>query len=189
MRKAKNKKALAGAGQAGEAQESSLLTSMRKETKNSTQNIMGGALILLSLGFALFWKRRKKATNSALNADSIEVVAIKSLGGKHRLAVVEACGERILLATNDKEVSMLAQLGDTSQKANAFAETLTELDTVEEDAQLVETNKESATQTLDTAAKKKDLPSKSDLAGLLFLRKNKNRPDTDTASKDKGIAA
>ena len=167
--------------------ESTLLKNMREETQGSMQNIIGGLLLAFSLGLCILWKRRKSAAAKGLNTDSIEVVAIKSLGGKHRLAVVEACGERILLATNDKSVSMLAQLGDTSQKATAFAQTLTNIDAEEAPGALDEDLPE-LSEPSPGKAQAKEQGAKSDLAGLLFLRKNKGQKDA-TEKKGKGIAA
>jgi len=174
---------------AQKTEDTSLLKSMRKETQGSMQNMIGGLLLVLSLGLCFLWKKRKKVAAKGLNTETIEVVAIKSLGGKHRLAVVEACGERILLATNDKTVSMLAQLGDTNQKANAFAQTLTNLETDDEANTFEEASHGvDATLSEQAQAKSKGQGAKSDLAGLLFLRKNKGQKDS-SQKKGKGIAA
>ena len=184
-----------------DADKTPLLESMRADTQGSMQNLVGGLLLILSMGLLLIWRKRKgKASSSTLSTDSIEVIAVKSLGGKHRLALVEACGERILLATSDKDVSMLAQLGDNAQKATAFAQTLTELDQEEVAPERehasgndLAMNEVSASPVL----KEKIQDVKGDLAGLLFLRKNKKptSPEgTDTTSnqrakKGQGIAA
>ncbi|MDP7038815.1 MAG: flagellar biosynthetic protein FliO [Myxococcota bacterium] len=170
-------------------EDASLLKSMRKETQGSMQNVIGGLLLALSLGLCLLWKKRKNKAAKGLDTDTIEVVAIKSLGGKHRLAVVEACGERILLATNDKTVSMLAQLGDTSQKANAFAQTLTTLEGDDEAKAFEEASHDVDVSLSEQVQEKaKGQGAKSDLAGLLFLRKNKGQKDS-LQKKGKGIAA
>ena len=41
----------------------------------------------------------------------IEVVAVQGLLGKHKLALVETCGERLLIAASDKEVRLLSHVG------------------------------------------------------------------------------
>lgn len=69
------------------------------------------AWLALALGFlslVAWWIRRK---HGPLGSDaSIDVVAVQSLGGKHRLALVEACGGRFLLATSDKDVRLLGSI-------------------------------------------------------------------------------
>jgi flagellar biogenesis protein FliO len=44
--------------------------------------------------------------------DSIDVVAVKPFGGKHKLALIETCGEKLLLAASEKGVTLLSHVGN-----------------------------------------------------------------------------
>jgi len=54
------------------------------------------------------------------------VLATKALGGKQRLLVVEACGERLLLAASDKELHLIKALGSDGDDSTSFAEELSQ---------------------------------------------------------------
>ena len=56
-------------------------------------------------------KRGKKTGNAEIQA-GIDVVAVKALGPKHRLALIEACGEKLLVSASDKEVKLLSHVGN-----------------------------------------------------------------------------
>ena len=56
-------------------------------------------------------KRGKKSGNVEIQA-GIDVVAVKALGPKHRLALIEACGEKLLVSASDKEVKLLSHVGN-----------------------------------------------------------------------------
>lgn len=56
-------------------------------------------------------KRSKKPGNLEVQA-GIDVVAVKALGPKHRLALIEACGEKLLVSASDKEVKLLSHVGN-----------------------------------------------------------------------------
>jgi flagellar biogenesis protein FliO len=66
-------------------------------------------LIMAGLGSALWFIKRHKKVQ--LEPDSIDVVAVRAFGGRHKLALVETCGEKLLLAASDKGVTLLSHLG------------------------------------------------------------------------------
>ena len=68
-------------------------------------------MLLLALATAAWAWRRHQRGGAHDAPQSIEVLATRPFGGKHRLALVETCGERLLLATSDKEVQVLSHLG------------------------------------------------------------------------------
>ena len=109
-----------------------------------------GALLVVFAAFG-FWLKRKKMIPMG---DSIEVVAVRQLGGSHKLALVEACGDRFLIATSDKEVRLLSQLSSRDDGKNVdFADTLAQTNHVE-----------------TSHEERKNLTK--DIAGILRLRKN-----------------
>lgn len=73
----------------------------------ATSSMLG---LLLFGGLAGLWAMKKK---TAFKGDmkGIEVVAVQGLLGKHKLALVETCGERLLIAASDKEVRLLSHVG------------------------------------------------------------------------------
>jgi len=67
-------------------------------------------LILLAGGIFALWLRRRRNGNSEV--DTIDVVATRAFGGKHKLALIETCGDRLLVAASDKDVKLLSRVGD-----------------------------------------------------------------------------
>lgn len=67
-------------------------------------------LLVVGLGGALAWwlKRRKRGT--LLDDASIEIISCRPLSGKHKLVLVEAGGEALLLGCTDKEIQLLRVL-------------------------------------------------------------------------------
>ena len=66
-------------------------------------------LIMGALGVALWYIKRHNKVQ--LEPDSIDVVAVRAFGGRHKLALVETCGEKLLLAASDKGVTLLSHVG------------------------------------------------------------------------------
>ena len=64
-----------------------------------------GCTFLLAMAYLL--RQRAKPHEHG----SIEIVAVRSLSARHKLTLVIAGGERLLLATTDKEVILLSHLG------------------------------------------------------------------------------
>ena len=69
----------------------------------------GVASLLLALGGLSLWLQRQRQAGGG-SGNAIELVAVRALGSKHRLALVEICGERLLLATNEREITLLSHL-------------------------------------------------------------------------------
>jgi len=67
------------------------------------------ALIVAALGIAMWFL--KKHNKVQLEPESIDVVAVRAFGGRHKLALVETCGEKLLLAASDKGVTLLSHVG------------------------------------------------------------------------------
>lgn len=90
----------------------------------SAESIRVGALLLFFVlvgAGGLIVVRRGKG-GRVVGHESIEVVAVKPLGPKQRLTLVETCGSRLLLATNGADVRLLGNLGVA--RSEAFSETL-----------------------------------------------------------------
>ena len=73
----------------------------------ATSGMLG---LMIFGGLAGLWAMRKK-TGLHGEIDGIEVVAVQGLLGKHKLALVQTCGERLLIAASDKEVRLLSHVG------------------------------------------------------------------------------
>ena len=118
-------------------------------------------VLLVFLGALLWWLRRRK--DSYPNAESIDVVAVKNLGGRHRLALIEACGDRLLIASSDKDVQLLGKVG-ASGGLPSFAEALREESAGNEELGPLKEMGDPSVPDL------KLLSASSDLAGLKRLR-------------------
>lgn len=95
--------------------------------ERSTANVMTTVVIavlgLLSV-LGLAYHRRKKVARSS--GPNIDVLATKALGGKQRLLVVEACGERLLLAASDKELHLIKALSSDGDDGTSFVDELSQ---------------------------------------------------------------
>ena len=80
--------------------------------------VVACALVLAAAGWA--W-RRAQLHGAGLGAERIDLLASRSFGPKHRVAVIETCGERLLLALCDKEISVLSHLPCGAPVADAQA--------------------------------------------------------------------
>jgi len=67
-------------------------------------------LIIAALSLILWFLKTNKKMD--LLDDSIDVVAVKPFGGKHKLALIETCGEKLLLAASEKGVTLLSHVGN-----------------------------------------------------------------------------
>jgi hypothetical protein len=67
-------------------------------------------LIIAALSMILWFLKSNKKID--LLDDSIDVVAVKPFGGKHKLALIETCGEKLLLAASEKGVTLLSHVGN-----------------------------------------------------------------------------
>jgi hypothetical protein len=82
----------------------------RLATGSSTMAASGFfGLIIAALSMILWFLKSNKKID--LLDDSIDVVAVKPFGGKHKLALIETCGEKLLLAASDKGVTLLSHVG------------------------------------------------------------------------------
>ena len=66
-------------------------------------------LTLVVLGLIAMLAKKQKTQGS--ESGDIDVVSVKSFGSKHRIALIEACGEKLLVAATDKDVRLLSHLG------------------------------------------------------------------------------
>jgi len=67
-------------------------------------------LIIAGLSLILWFLKTNRKMD--LLDDSIDVVAVKAFGGKHKLALIETCGEKLLLAASEKGVTLLSHVGN-----------------------------------------------------------------------------
>ncbi len=67
---------------------------------------------LLAVGAAVvvYGKKVNKKKGATGTTEGIDLVAVKALGAKQRLAVVDACGDRLLIATSEQGVQLLSKL-------------------------------------------------------------------------------
>lgn len=77
----------------------------------STLMAVLGIAMLIAFVLASWWRRRRGVTAGQVDAASIDILAVRALGGKHKLAVVQTCGERMLVACSDRGVRLLSHLG------------------------------------------------------------------------------
>lgn len=68
--------------------------------------LIGGVTVAGIVGLTRAQRRRGLLVPS----EAIHLRAVRSLGGKQRIALVEVGGERLLLSTNDREVTLLTHL-------------------------------------------------------------------------------
>lgn len=80
--------------------------------------VLCGSGALLGI-FALGVRRGAGRKKDLSHGRSIELLALRPLGGKQRLALVSVCGERLLLAANDREVTLLSHLPAAEPQAEA----------------------------------------------------------------------
>lgn len=74
------------------------------------------ALLALVVG-ALAWWQRSRGTLGG--SDAIRLVAVRGMGGKRLLALVEVERERFLLGLTDERIDCLARVGGHSDAAQA----------------------------------------------------------------------
>lgn len=72
--------------------------------------LLGMLAVLAAGGAWVRWQRLRKKPLLAKERERIDLLAVRSLGGKQRLCLVEVCGERLLIATSDHEVTLLSHL-------------------------------------------------------------------------------
>ncbi len=77
-----------------------------------------GVFCLLGGGALLLLRRRRGQGNC--NANTISIVAARALGSRHKLAVVQVDGERLLLAMSDHDVSLISHLSASDGEAAAL---------------------------------------------------------------------
>jgi flagellar biogenesis protein FliO len=74
----------------------------------------GVALVLAGAGLLTRWARQR-ANRRAGSAASIEVVAMRSLGPRHRVAVIETGGRRLLVGMASEHICTLLDLSETAE--------------------------------------------------------------------------
>ncbi len=90
----------------------------------SAARAIGMALVLSAMvvGGVVAWNRANNGRRPLVSGDKINLLAYKALGGKQRLALVEVCGERLLLSANDQEVTLLSHLPGAPEAMEAETE-------------------------------------------------------------------
>lgn len=78
---------------------------------------------LMALAAAAWVWRRAHGPRSGDSPERIDVLAARSFGPKHRVALIETCGERLLLALCDKEITVLSHLPGPSLSETSLSET------------------------------------------------------------------
>jgi len=92
-------------------EEEKMVTKPRLATGSSAMAASGlFGLIIAALSLVLWFLKTNKKMD--LLDDSIDVVAVKPFGGKHKLALIETCGEKLLLAASEKGVTLLSHVGN-----------------------------------------------------------------------------
>jgi len=82
--------------------------------------MLGGVgLVCAALSGVAYWVRRRRVSTNGTST-TIQVMAARSLGPRHRLAVVEVGGRTLLLGVGSEAINLLADLTDPI----AFGETL-----------------------------------------------------------------
>lgn len=182
-------------------------TSPFKPAFSSRQSSMAasGMFGVLVLGLlTVFWAIRRKKTTLA-DVGSIEVVAVQSLGGKHKLALVQTCGERLLLATSDKEVRLLSHVGNSLIDESNFSDLSLSETRLKEWGNLVrQVDTKGEQETTPDAPEKPVMPRgtvggnvgfagaenlSSDLEGLVRLRKSQSESQNATTPSSSVAAA
>jgi flagellar biogenesis protein FliO len=82
------------------------------EPPRSMARAVGMTLVVLMMaaGVTAAFVRSQKPQRPMTSGDQINLLAYKPIGGKQRLALVEVCGERLLLSANEREVTLLSHL-------------------------------------------------------------------------------
>lgn len=117
------------------------------------RNLMVMAALVAAGAIALVMGKKRKTKIRHGASSGIELIAVRPLGPKQRLAVVEAGGDRLLIASTENGVQLLSRLTSAAPAAQAdtFAEMLQE--EVSAPAPVTKGNRKSA-----------------DVAGLIKLR-------------------
>lgn len=125
---------------------------------------------LLGLLALLLWLRKRQ--HPLAPGHGIDLVSVMDFGGKTKLAVVEACGERLLVAASDAGVQMLSRIGDQSDRATGprTERPMPEREFAQDLAHQLQ-------------AYGRQRPAEDDLAGLLALRRQ-SQAETKPAAAD-----
>jgi flagellar biogenesis protein FliO len=96
------------------------------------------ALVGAAGGGLAWWARRRMGPRGA-DSERIEVLARKSLGPRHHVALVEVAGRRLLIGMGGDAIATLAELGEEAEFAPALARAAAPLgpDAAARDADLV----------------------------------------------------
>jgi len=84
--------------------------------------MLGGVGLVCALASGVTWWARRRRVGTGGTSTTIQVMAARSLGPRHRLAVVEVAGRTLLLGVGSEAINLLADLTDPI----AFSETLHE---------------------------------------------------------------
>lgn len=87
----------------------------------SVAQAVGMALVvgMMAVGGCVAYGLLQARRGPKVSGDKINLLAYKALGGRQRLALVEVCGERLLLSANEREVTLLSHLPGAPEAAEA----------------------------------------------------------------------
>jgi len=75
-------------------------------------------MILLFLGAVAFYLKKRNGNVTLPNNEGVKIISTKSLGNKKQLIMVEANGNKLLLATSENGVQVLSGLENSSENDN-----------------------------------------------------------------------
>lgn len=93
------------------AKKEPLIASAAPSSFNSTMFI-----ILLFLGAVAFYLKKRNGNLSLANNEGVKILSTKSLGNKKQLIMVEANGNKLLLATSESGVQVLSGLNNNTEE-------------------------------------------------------------------------
>jgi flagellar biogenesis protein FliO len=86
--------------------------------------LFGAVAMIAAAGAALAHFARRRAIGRAGSAASIEVLAVRSLGPRHRVAVIETGGRRLLIGLASEHICPLLDLTEGAEFARALGSEL-----------------------------------------------------------------
>ena len=85
-------------------------TEFKKPPAPATLKTLPMVCTLVVGGLIMGWLAWRKKHLAQASAHTIELLAVRAFGTKHKLALIETCGERLLLAISDRQVTLLSHL-------------------------------------------------------------------------------
>ncbi len=89
----------------------SILDKQEDKFQESSLRIFGFTILIGLIGYGYIWWNRKK--NGIGQGSSIRVVAVKPLGQREKVAVLEIMGEKMVVGVTANHISLLRSSPDT----------------------------------------------------------------------------